>query len=327
MSKTAIQLLSERLRTEQEKRVGSGKKNSGDSASYAFWDMPDNTTATLRFLPDADPDNPFFWRKREVIRLPFAGQIGGDYPTDQQVTVTVPCVDMFGDTCPIIAETRPWWKQGPEKEALARMFYKKVSFLFQGFVVHSPFEEKEVPENPIRRFVINKSIYEIIEKSLMNPEMEDMPTDYQGGRDFKIAKNRKGEYANYSTSSWSFRTRALGETEMVAIEQHGLFNLMDFLGPRPDADGIQMIKEMFHDSLAGKPFDFAAYGRHYRAYGARGSQFGGDQDAVTSIAQSHSASPRVAEDAEEEPAAQSVVKPQAADILARIKAKQTAKQV
>src|SRR5206468_1008631 len=147
--------------------------------------------------------------------------------------VQVPCVDMFGDTCPITAHIRPWWKDDSKKD-LARVYYKKKSFLFQGFVVNTPFEEQNTPENPIRRFVINPSIYEIIKNSLMNPEMEDLPTDYVGGRDFKLTKTKKGEYANYSTSQWSFKTRSLSEAELAAIEQYGLFNLKDFLGNRPD---------------------------------------------------------------------------------------------
>jgi hypothetical protein len=217
-----------------------------------------------------------------MIRLPFAGRVGGDYPTDQEVNVTVPCVDMFAkNTCPIIAETRPWWNDESKKDK-ARRYYKKRTYIFQGFVVASPFEEASVPENPIRRFVINQSIFEIIKAVLMNPDMEDLPTDFSAGRDFKIAKTKKGDYANYSTSTWSFRTRPLNDTEHAAIEKFGLFNLGQFLGNRPDADGIAMIKAMFHDSVVGKPFDHDSYGAHYRAYGDRDNR-SSDSDASSQV--------------------------------------------
>ncbi|CAM6054977.1 unnamed protein product [Sphagnum tenellum] len=133
-------------------------------------------------------------------------------------------------------QTRKLWRVSITRRSLS---------FSKGFVVNSPLEEGNVPENPIRRFVINPSVYEIIKTSLMNPEMEDLPTDYVGGRDFKIAKTKKGEYANYATSTWSFRTRPLNEIEQVAIQQYGLFNLADFRGSRPDADGVEMIKAMF----------------------------------------------------------------------------------
>lgn len=269
---TDINALRAILTAQKEKGKNGGTQNSsgGDNASYPFWNIPNDSEALVRFLPDADPNNTFFWVKREVIKLPFEGVVGGDYPTNKQVTVTVPCVEMWGDTCPIISATRPWWKD-PQLEPLARTYWKKKSYIFQGFVVNSPMVEDNVPENPIRRFVINPSIYEIIEKSLINPDMEDMPTDFIGGRDFKIAKTKKGEYANYTTSSWSFKTRSLDDNERAAIEQYKLWNLSDYQGRRPDADELEAIKAMFQDSVDGKPFDHDSYGKYYRAFAGRGS--------------------------------------------------------
>lgn len=316
---TPAQKLRAALAAKDEKKSGTGNKSRGDNASYPFWNIPENTTATVRFLPDGNPNNPFFWVDRETIKLTFSGQVGGDYPSDKQVTVEVPCVDMFGETCPIIAETKPWWKLGGDKEKLARLYYKKRSYIFQGFVVNSPLEEESVPENPIRRFAINPSVYEIIKKTLNDPEMEELLVDYTGGRDFKIAKTKKGEYANYGTSSVSMKVRPLNEIEMVAIEQHGLYNLADYLGAKPDADGILMIKQMFHDSLAGNPFDFVAYGNSYRAYGDK--RPAPAQDSETARPQPS----RVAETTEKTAAApqndDAKPAPAVSDILERIRRK------
>lgn len=280
-NKPSMDALRQKLIEQNTRGKTATSNNGGDNASYPFWNIPEGQTATVRFLPDGDDDNTFFWAERQVIKLPFAGVVGGDYPTDRPVIVTVPCVEMFGDRCPIIAATKPWWKD-PNKETLARTYWKKRSYIFQGFVVQSPFEEQSVPENPIRRFVINPSIFEIIKNSLMDTEMEDMPVDFTSGRDFNIKKTRKGEYANYSTSSWSFRTRSLGENELGAIQQFGLFTLKDYLGRRPDADEMDAIKAMFADSLDGKPFDHDSYGRWYRAYtGSRDDEGGSSTGGST----------------------------------------------
>lgn len=297
-------------------------QSSGDNASFPFWNTPENATTQIRFLPDGDTDNTFFWVERQIIKLPFSGIVG---QSDNEVTVQVPCVDMFGDRCPITEAIRPWWKDESKKD-LARTYYKKKSYLFQGFVVNSAFEETNTPENPIRRFVINPSIYEIIKNSLMNPEMEDMPTDYIGGRDFKLTKTKKGEYANYGTSQWSFKTRALNEGELTAIEQYGLWNLKEFLGARPDRDGIDMIKAMYEDSLAGRPFDSASYGSVYRASGAFG---GGSRAAAPSAAPTGGYNASRDEEQSYTPSAAPAApaaggaKPNAQDILARIKARST----
>lgn len=323
----AMDVMKAKLLARKEKlnnRESGQQSSGGDNASYRFWDMKDGQTATIRFLPDADQDNPFFWVERTIIRLPFDGIVGGEYATNKPVTVTVPCVHMFGLKCPIINATRSWWDDESKKD-LARQYYKKKSYLFQGFVVNSPFEEKNLPENPVRRFVINQSIYDIIEGSLLS--MEDMPTDYVGGRDFKIVKTRRGEYANYSTSNWSFNTRSLGVTENSAIEEFGLYNLKDYLGKVPDEEGLEIIKAMFESSLAGDPFDTAQFGQHYRAYGNNNKD---DDIPVTAPVKNDTVTKKVVveEDVDTDvtdevntPVISNTSKSSAADVIAKIKAR------
>ena len=46
----------------QEDSTGPGRQSSGggDKAMYPFWNIPNDTTAVLRFLPDGDESNTFF---------------------------------------------------------------------------------------------------------------------------------------------------------------------------------------------------------------------------------------------------------------------------
>jgi hypothetical protein len=304
----SIEALRAKLREAQQRSQNNQKKSSGggDKASFPFWDTPVGQTTTVRFLPDADQNNPFFWVERQVIKLPFDGVVGGEYPTQKPVEVTVPCIDMFGQACPIIAATKHLWEEGktnPDALQLARQYYKKRSYIFQGLVVNSPIVEEEAPENQIRRFVINKSIYDIIYASLLEPNFESLPTDYEGGRDFSIKKTQKGEWANYGTSNWSYNPRALSEAERAAVEKFGLFNLKDALGAVPTADGVAAIKAMFEDSFAGKPFDHESYGQYYRPYGSRDNSGAAAQTAATTAAATTMAAPTVTESAPAAPAA------------------------
>ena len=73
---------------EQETRKSSGFVS--DNAIYAFWNISEGTTSTLRFLPDSDEENTFFWKERQMIRLAFPGVKGQD--EGRNVTVQVPCV-------------------------------------------------------------------------------------------------------------------------------------------------------------------------------------------------------------------------------------------
>jgi len=326
----SVEEIRAKLKEAAAKREGNSTPRSnsgGDNASYAFWNIPVGTSATVRFVPDKDPSNAFFWRAREIIKLPFQGVVGGEYPTNKPVTVQVPCVDMFdGMQCPIIQTIKPWWKDEDKKD-LARTYYKKKSYIFQGFVVNSPFVEENVPENPIRRFVLNPSLYEIVANSLMSGEIEDLPTDYQLGIDFRISKTQKGEYANYQTSQWSRKTRSLGETELLAIEQHGLWDLKEALGRVPDADEMDAIKALFEASLAGEPFDAASFGKYYRPWGERSDNGGGgDTDTTARTPAKASPAAEIAESAyEDESSPASAPTPSgsssALDILERIKSR------
>jgi len=253
-----------RLAAQETKKTGTGQRTQSDNAIYPHWNMEEGTTATIRFLPDADSKNTFFWVERQIIKLPFNG-VKGD-PNAKQVIVQVPCVEMYGDNCPILAEVRPWYKDDTLKE-MANKYWKKRSYLFQGFVRQNPIGNDVTPANPIRRFVISPQIFTIIKASLMDPDMENIPTDLLNGTDFNVKKTSKGGYADYSTSNWARKESALTEAEQAAIEAHGLFNLADFLPKKPSESELRVIKEMFEASVDGKPYDNDKWGAYYRPYG------------------------------------------------------------
>ena len=139
--------------------------------------------------------------------------------------------------------------------------------MFQGFVRQNPIGDDKTPANPIRRFIISPQIFTIIKSSLMDPEMEELPTDYMRGLDFNIKKTSKGGYADYSTSNWARKESALTEAEQAAIEAHGLYNLSDFLPKKPGEAELRIMKEMFEASVDGQPYDNERWGNYYRPYG------------------------------------------------------------
>jgi len=246
---------------ENKQQKSSG---SSDNTIYPHWNIDEGTTATFRFLPDADPKNEFFWVERQVIKLPFNG-VKGD-TNAKQVIVTVPCMEMYGETCPVLAEVRPWYKDESLKE-LANKYWKKRSYIFQGFVRQNPLGDDTTPANPVRRFIISPQIIPIIKTGLMDPEMEELPTHYTRGLDFVVRKTSKGGYADYSTSNWARKETPLTEAEQAAIDAHGLFSLSDFLPKKPTEAEIRIIKEMFDASVDGLPYDNEKWGNYFRPYG------------------------------------------------------------
>jgi hypothetical protein len=312
----------------QEKQKG-GNRGSYDNAVYPHWNTPDKETSIIRFLPDGDTSNDFFWRERQVINLTFSGIKGQDQ--GKPVTVKVPCIEMWdGQKCPVHEEIRPWFKD-PSMEDIARKYWKKRSYLFQGLVVSSAFIEDEVPENPIRRLIMAPQIYKVISAALMDPDFgEHLPTDYDMGVDFRVTRTKQGQFNDYSTSSWARKARSLDQVERDAITEHGLFDLSDFLPKKPGEKELQIIFKMFESSIDGELYDPEQFADYYRPWGMDIPNSGAsDRVGKASTPKVESASTYVVEtDAKDEKA--TVTPPSigkstdAKDILAAIRARKEA---
>ena len=252
-----------RAKLKQQESRGE-RTGGGDNAIFPHWNIPEGSTAAVRFLPDGDPNNTFFWAERLMIRLPFNG-VKGDM-NSKPVVVQVPCVEMWNETCPILTEVRTWFKDSSLEE-MGRKYWKKRSYIFQGFVNENPLAEDSTPDNPIRRFVISPSIFTLIKDALMDPDIQELPTDYDAGLDFRITKTTKGQYADYSTSKWARKESALTEVQRAAIDTHGLHTLSDYLPKRPTEVELNVLKEMFEASVDGQAYDVERFGQYYRPYG------------------------------------------------------------
>jgi len=256
--------------------------------------------------------------------------VGGD---NKQVVVTVPCVEMWNETCPILTEVRTWFKD-PSLEDMGRKYWKKRSYLFQGFVHTNPLEDDKTPENPIRRFIISPQIFTTIKSSLMDPDMEELPTDYNNGLDFRIIKTQKGGYADYSTSSWARKESALNADELEAIEKYGLFDLKSFLPNRPGDVEMKVMQEMFEASVDGKAYDPDKWSSYFKPAGMNFGSNDGDAPraaapapvAAATTAPVAEAAPTTTAAPAEEPkveAAPAASADKAQDILAMIRARQS----
>tara|TARA_B100001057_G_scaffold352417_1_gene354130 strand:- start:712 stop:1719 length:1008 start_codon:yes stop_codon:yes gene_type:complete len=321
---------------EQETRSSGTSSGGGDNSIYPFWNIKEGESATLRFLPDGNADNTFFWQERLVIKLPFAGVKG---ETDSRpIQVQIPCMEMYGETCNILNEVRGWFKDA-SLEDMGRKYWKKRSYIFQGFVTDNPLSEDSTPENPIRRFIIGPQIFQIIKQALMDPDMEELPTDYTAGVDFRLNKTSKGGYADYSTSNWARRERPLADAEMQAVNTHGLYNLGDYLPKKPGEIELKVMQEMFEASVDGEAYDPDRFSQYFRPAGMQ-ARTGDPNVAASPKATATSASaPAPAPKAETAPVAETTPAPaadpapatpaeatpaegNAQDILAMIRARQ-----
>lgn len=319
------------IRAKLQQSSQQNSSGGGDNQIYAHWNIQEGQPTTIRFLPDKDNSNTFFWIERAMIKLPFAGVKGEVH--SKPTVIQVPCMEMWNETCPVLTEVRPWFKD-KSLEEMGRKYWKKKSYLFQGFVVDSKYKEDRTPENPIRRFIISPQIFNIIKNALMDPEIEELPTDYLRGLDFKIVKTSKGGYADYSTSTWSRRERALTDDDRASIEKYGLYDLKSFLPKKPGEVELKVIKEMFEASVDGEPFDMERWGQYFKpsGYGNGGNdaEDSGSAAAQTSkpvvtpvaSAKDEDDTPFEADPPKAKPAAETNASSRAADIINMIRNRQ-----
>ena len=242
-------------------------------------------------------------------------------------------MEMWQETYPVLTEVRTWFKD-KALEDMGRKYWKKRSYIFQGFVRENPLSDDKTPENPIRRFIIGPQIFTIIKGALMDPELEELPTDLLRGLDFRVTKTAKGGYADYNTSKWARKESALTEAEQAAIETHGLYDLSTFLPKKPGEAEIKVIKEMFEASVDGQSYDTERWGSYFRPAGVTapaGSGTGSahaDEDAPAPVAKSAPAPVSSFDDEDDAPAVASAPvqakagTQKAEDILAMIRARQ-----
>lgn len=299
----SLKEIREKLQQMESRRSGNNNNTQRDNAIYPFWNMDEDKTTIVRFLPDADEENTFYWVERQLIKIPFNGIKGME--ENKKVIVQVPCVEMWGDTCPVHQEIRPWFND-PSLEEVARTYWKKRSYIFQGLIRTDGLGEKadDIPENPIRRFIMGKQLFTIIKAALLDVDMEELPIDYDMGTDFKITKTTKGQWADYNSSGYARKESALSQEERDAIEEHGLSKLSDFMPKRPTPEQLNAIFELFEASVEGELYDPAKWGEFYRPPGV---EFNAAKKAPADTAAPTVATPAATEATVEAPVAETVV--------------------
>jgi hypothetical protein len=116
----------------------------------------------------------------------------------------------------------------------------------------------------------------------MDPDLEELPTDYLRGLDFRISKGTKGGFADYSSSKWARKESALTEAEQEAIEKYGLFDLSSFLPKRPTEVELNVMKEMFEASVDGQSYDTERWGQYFRPAGLQAPAGSSQSNSVPS---------------------------------------------
>lgn len=208
-------------------------KNNSDSSGnqtwklfFNFWKMDVDSVSTVRFLPDADEENPMGFL---VENLAHELVINGKREK-------VACLKMYGEECPCCALSQKYYdeKSPDHNEKLGKKYYRKKSYVSQVLVIDTTIDHDQ--EQLVKLMEFGPKIFKQIQSSFSSGDLEEAPYELKGGYNFRIKKTKSGEYADYGTSSFSPKQTDVADD---IIESMSLYNLADYRSPRITRDVME----------------------------------------------------------------------------------------
>ena len=215
-------------------------KTSRPNNYYPFWNMKEGEQCIIRFLPDADEDNPLGFM---VEKLTHTLTLNGERKN-------VPCLKNYGEDCPICKVSQGYYKE--DDKANGKLYWRKKQHIVQALIVEDPLPKDadtgETHEGKVRAVSLGFQLFEIIKAAFEGGELDEIPYAYEGGCNFIIKKSKQGEYASYSVGSNFARKATDLDEDEIAVATDGMVELTSLLPPNP---GIDKVEAMLEAALTG----------------------------------------------------------------------------
>lgn len=266
---------------------------------FPFWNMNEGDQAIVRFLPDANEDNPMGFLVEKVTHQL---EINGEKKV-------VPCLSMYGEDCPICALSKSYYDA--EDKVNGKKYWKKRQYIAQALVIEDPLpldpKTNEDHVGKVRYMAMGFQLFNIIKEAFESGDLDEAPFAYEGGTNFIIKKSKQGEYASYALGSKFARKSTDLPAEIT--DELELVDLSTLLPPHPGRDKVEA---MLSAAVTGA------------AYGGDDNNAGSDNAAFEKAVKAKVAASSAVD--EPAPAAASAnVDDEADDILAQIRQRRAAK--
>lgn len=240
-NKKKLDALKALFKKEKEKHSGEGVKRSrGDF--WPFWEMNVGEKAKVRLLPDKNEENPFlFYVEKLEHKLAIDGK-----------TETIPCLEMYGEKCPISELSRKFYKEEGKGSANGKYYYRKKSNIVRLLVLEDPLPpDEETGETAVGKVVTTQLGYQLMEKikeEISSDDLDELPWDIENGYDFIIKKTAQGDHGTYAVGSGFARKPSPIDDEYLDAVQEGLIDLETLLPSNP---GYEFVKRKLDAHLNG----------------------------------------------------------------------------
>lgn len=217
-----------RARFKSNTRTTNQSNTPSDSRYYPFFLADVGTESIVRFCPDKNQDNQWFFLERDIHRIPVNGEIK-----------KVPCLKMYGHECPLCDSSRAFYKKEGKTSATGKQLYRKRDWLAQVYVKKDALppnpENNETFEGKVKAVVVTSQVYEAIDISLEDVDIP--PHQYLGGSDFLIRPTQDGNYRSYVRSRFAKAPSDLDDDIIDYIEAN-IVDLRTLLPAEPNIDDV-----------------------------------------------------------------------------------------
>jgi len=227
-------------------------QNNDRPSYYPFHKLPENKSSTIRFIPDANPDNELgFLLERRMHELLIDGK-----------TTRVACLEMYNKKCPICDLSRSYYKA--KDTVSGKKYWHKKDYISKAIVVKDGLPPGEDGETYVGKVVIvnvGKTLYDIIAHNISSGDLgDDLPSDIETGFDFIITRTSKpgpnGEkWSDYGLSKFARAPRPLEDEEVALIEfedEDGATpNYVDLATMLPKEPEVDFVEGVLEQSLGG----------------------------------------------------------------------------
>lgn len=208
-------------------KTNEGGGNSDWKKFFNFWKAPVDSLSTVRFLPDADEENPMGFL---VENLTHELNINGKREK-------VACLKMYGEACPICELSARFYDKNSAEhsEELGKLFYRKKSYIGQVLVLETPVEHDA--QQLVKLIDFGPQVFKQIQAAFQSGDMDSAPYELKGGYNFRFRKTVTGSGQNsYTTSNFAPKQTDVADDLIEAIT---LYNLGDYRTAKIDRAAIE----------------------------------------------------------------------------------------
>jgi hypothetical protein len=233
----------------KNKASGTGTRTFTNTNYYPFWFMDTTMEIPVRFLPNKDPNDPWFMLERDMHEIPVNGKMR-----------KIPCLKNYDKhaSCPMCEKSIEFYNLEGKKSVRGGQLYRKRKYLTQALVIKDPLpanpETGEKFDGKLAVLLIGSKIYESIDIAIEDGDVEGNPVSYYNGYNFTIKQTKNGDYSDYSRSKFDRKPSELTEEQIEYVEE----NLVELSSLLPTQPSLDFIYETLNAFLGGNVYAVSA---------------------------------------------------------------------